>query len=44
MSETPKELDAAVKLILDYKPPCKPSKDKPEPPEKPPSRSYRSNG
>ena len=27
MNETPKELDAAVKMILDYKPPPKDAKD-----------------
>ena len=33
MSETPKELDKAVKLVLDYRPP----KAKPKPPAKPTS-------
>ena len=35
MNETPRELDAAVKVILDYKPPPKDTKREPAEPTKP---------
>ncbi len=35
MNETPKELDAAVKVILDYKPPWKDVKDTHNPGRRP---------